>query len=264
MWPTPLLPLVLHIPHSGTSVPSSVVNQFVSHELLQQNINALTDWFTDELFTIPGASAVCTPISRAVVDTERFRDDAQEPAARFGQGVIYTLGYDGVPLRREPSDQERAHLLENYYTPWHLTLEANIHEHLQEFGFCAVIDCHSFPNERLPTETGQTAERPDICIGRHATNTPDWLTELASCEFTKHGMSVALDQPFAGALLPDVFKGDPRVLSLMIEINRDLYLLPTRLHEAKQKRENFAALQVLLQHVLLKICSELKTRGITR
>jgi N-formylglutamate amidohydrolase len=240
-----------------------VVNQFVSQELLQQNIHALTDWFTDELFTIPGASAVCTPISRVVLDTERFTDDAQEPAARFGQGVIYTHGVNGEPLRRAPSDQERAHLLENYYTPWHLKLEASIYEHLQEFGFCAVIDCHSFPNERLPTETGQTTQRPDICIGTHASNTPCWLTEVVSSEFIKHGLSVALDQPFAGALLPDVFKGDARVLSLMIEINRDLYLLPAGLHEAKQKRENFAALQVLLQHVLLKICSEFKTRDIT-
>jgi N-formylglutamate amidohydrolase len=240
-----------------------VVNQFVSQELLQQNIQTLTDWFTDELFTIPGASAVCTPISRVVLDTERFTDDAQEPAARFGQGVIYTHGVNGEPLRRALSDQERAHLLANYYTPWHLKLKASIYEHLQEFGFCAVIDCHSFPNERLPTETSQTAQRPDICIGTHPTNTPRWLGKLVSSEFNSKGLSVALNQPFAGALLPKVFSGDPRVLSLMIEINRDLYLLPTSLHEAKQKRENFATLQILLQHVLLTICAEFKTRGIS-
>ena len=263
MWPTPLLPLVLHIPHSGTLVPSAVVNQFVNQERLQQNINALTDWFTNELFNLPGASAVCTPISRVVLDTERFSNDTHEPAARFGQGVIYTRGYDGEPLRRKLSDQERAHLLENYYTPWHLKLEASIHELLQAFGFCAVIDCHSFPNDRLPTETGQATARPDICIGTHASNTPGWLSELVSREFTNSGLSVALNEPFAGALLPEVFHGDPRVISLMIEVNRDLYLLPTRLHEAKQKRENFAALQVMLQHVLLNICAEFKTRGIT-
>ncbi|MGB1372496.1 MAG: N-formylglutamate amidohydrolase [Aequoribacter sp.] len=263
MWPTPLLPLVLHIPHSGTSVPSATVNQFVNQELLQQNMNALTDWFTDELFKLPGASTVCTPVSRVVLDTERFTDDAKEPAARFGQGMIYTHGYNGEQLRRELSDQERAHLLENYYAPWHLTLEANIHEHLQEFGFCVVIDCHSFPNEQLPTETDQTTERPDICIGTHATNTPCWLTELASREFTKHGLSAALNQPFAGALLPDAFKGDPRVLSLMIEVNRDLYLRSDNLHEPKHKSQNFAALQIQLQHVLLKICAEFKARGIT-
>lgn len=261
MWPAPLLPLVLHIPHSGRSVPSAVADQFPYPELLQKNINALTDWFTDDLFNLPGASAVCTPISRVVLDTERFVDDTQEPAARVGQGVIYTHSYDGRPLRRNLANHERDRLLENYYTPWHLKLEASIHEHLQEFGCCVVVDCHSFPNERLPTEPYQTATRPDICIGTHATNTPRWLSDLVSSEFTSKGLSVALNEPFSGALLPEVFRGDPRVLSLMIEVNRDLYLAPSHLNEPKEKSQNFAAFQVQLQHTLLKICAEFKARG---
>ena len=261
MWPTPLLPLVLHIPHSGAAVPAAVADQFLNSELLQHNINALTDWFTDELFNLPGASSVCTPISRVVLDTERYIDDAQEPAARFGQGVVYSHSYDGRPLRRALSDQEREQLLENYYAPWHLKLEASIHEHLQEFGFCVVIDCHSFPNEPLPTETHQTTKRPDICIGTHSYNTPIWLTERVFRDFANQGFSVALNQPFAGALLPKVFSGDLRVLSLMIEVNRDLYLLPGHLNEPKEKNNNFAALQVQLQHVLLKICAEIKAKA---
>jgi N-formylglutamate deformylase len=46
-------------------------------------------------------------VSRLVVDPERFTDDAREPMARKGMGVIYTRTASGEPLRRPPSDDER-------------------------------------------------------------------------------------------------------------------------------------------------------------
>jgi N-formylglutamate amidohydrolase len=64
----------------------------------------MTDAYTDELFQsdLLGASTVHYPVSRIVVDPERFESDAEESMARVGMGVIYTKTSD------RPSTQEVA------------------------------------------------------------------------------------------------------------------------------------------------------------
>ena len=82
---------VLHIPHSAVEIPADVRRQFlVSDETLRQELLKMTDWFTDELFTLPAREAVAIrfPVSRLVLDPERFIDDQQEVMASRGMGVI--------------------------------------------------------------------------------------------------------------------------------------------------------------------------------
>jgi N-formylglutamate amidohydrolase len=244
MWPPTTLPLVLHIPHAGTAIPSAVLDQFLSVEQIHQTVLDLTDWYTNELFRVPGCLRVETPISRVVVDTERYIDDALEPAASFGQGVIYTHthshshshghGHTTLPLRRRASrplrrtisEEERTELLNQYYTPWHLKLGNDVEEQRNRFGYCVIIDCHSFPSIPLPTEVSSNNPRPDICIGTTATNTPSWLEDAVLKGFRKLGYRCESNAPFSGSMVPSKFEGDPRVVSVMIEINRDLYLEP--------------------------------------
>ena len=59
----------------------------------------MTDAFTDELFALPNAIRVISPVSRLVLDVERLPDDS-EPMAKVGMGMIYTKTADGRPLRR--------------------------------------------------------------------------------------------------------------------------------------------------------------------
>ena len=82
-----MLPLVLHIPHASTAIPDDCLGDFlIDRGRLAKNLAASTDHFTDELFAMAGAgiSTVAFPISRLVVDPERFEDDAQEPMAARG------------------------------------------------------------------------------------------------------------------------------------------------------------------------------------
>lgn len=218
---------IVHIPHSSTRIPDRVRSQFVlPAPALQREINLLTDWFTDEIFGgLAGAGDVIFPISRLVVDPERFEDDALEPMAKRGMGVIYERNSNRTPLRRKLSASERQALIEDYYRPHHRLLSDLTGKSIVEHGKCFILDGHSFPLVPLPCELAQPLDRPEICIGTDAYHTPASLRDAAVHLFKEAGFTTAINHPFAGAMVPQGFyQTDKRVVALMIEVRRDLYM----------------------------------------
>ncbi len=220
--------VVVHIPHASRVVPSDVAADLIlDPDELERELLAMADHYTDELFALPSslATTITFPVSRLVVDPERFDDDEREPMARKGMGVIYTRTSNGHPLRRAPSEAERRRLLALFYEPHHAALTAAVEAALAAHGTCLVVDGHSFPTRPLPYEVDQDADRPDICIGTDESHTPAWLRDLAVGTFEDAGWSVAVDRPFSGALVPMRFyRTDPRVRAVMVEIRRGLYM----------------------------------------
>jgi N-formylglutamate amidohydrolase len=79
--------------------------------------------------------------------------------------------------------------------------------------------------QTLPYETDSPLARPEICIGTDAYHTPAWLRDAAVRLFGEAGFTTAINDPFAGAMVPqDFYQTDKRVLALMIEVRRDLYM----------------------------------------
>jgi N-formylglutamate deformylase len=178
----PLLTLppwvVLHIPHNSTLIPDSVRDQFVlSDAELDDEILKMTDHYTHDLFGqgVSNSQIVAAPVSRLVVDVERFEDDALEPMSGVGMGVIYTRSHDTKTLRRPISQEERDDLVNQWYRPHHLRLSNAVENAIKCHGRCLIIDCHSFPKKALPYEKSQDANRPDICIGTEGYHTPKKL-----------------------------------------------------------------------------------------
>ena len=186
----------------------------------------MTDWFTDEIFGgLAGASDVIFPVSRLVVDPERFEHDEQEPMARLGMGVVYERSSNQAPLRRVLSVQERQALIDDYYRPHHQALSDLTEKIIAEHGQCFILDGHSFPLVPLPYEVDQPLARPEICIGTDAYHTPASLRDAAVELFKDAGFTTAVNQPFAGAMVAQGFyRTDKRVVALMIEVRRDLYM----------------------------------------
>jgi N-formylglutamate amidohydrolase len=187
----------------------------------------MTDRYTDELFALPSnvATTVAFPVSRLVVDPERFTDDAHEPMAKKGMGVAYTQTSGGESLRQTPSALERQQLLARFYEPHHAALTTAVEAALAAHETCLVLDGHSFPSRALPFEYDQGPDRPEICIGTDKSHTPSFLRDAALRAFEELGWSVAVDRPFAGALVPMRFyQKDRRVRALMVEVRRDLYM----------------------------------------
>ena len=220
--------MILHIPHASKVIPKAELSAFLlTSAELEEEVLRMTDHFTDELFHAFEApiQVVKYPVSRLVVDPERFVDDQLEPMAQLGMGVIYTMTSQGEKLRILPSPQERERLLKSYYFPHHQRLKIAVDNELNANGDALIIDCHSFPSQPRFYQTASNAKRPDICLGTDVFHTPSWLLEFVVSSFSQAGLSVAINDPYAGTMVPAAHnQTDPRVLSLMIEVNRALYM----------------------------------------
>jgi len=218
--------LVLHIPHASTEIPNDLRGSFaLSDDELDVELRRMTDAHTDKLFARADVPSIRFPVSRLVVDPERFPDDADEPMADRGMGVLYTKTSNGDVLRKTPDRAARETLINRYYAPHHAALEAAVAQTLASEAECVVVDCHSFPSAPLPYETNQDAERPDLCLGSDEFHTPRELVDVLVDEAGSLGWSVANNSPFAGALVPLEYYGKmPSVLAVMLEVNRSLYM----------------------------------------
>ena len=242
--------MILHLPHASTFIAPDDRRQFLlSDDALADEIRVMTDLFTDELFRLPPGtgSTVRFPTSRLVVDPERFESDADEPMAGRGMGVLYTHTSDGRELRPALAGPARERLLERWYRPHHAALTSAVTRELDERGDCLIIDAHSFPPRPLPHEFDQRPDRPDICIGTDAFHTPAAVVARLVSLCRDIGWTVEIDRPFAGALAPmPYYRRDTRVRSVMIEVNRALYLNEV----TGQKSAGFLPCQAALDEIV--------------
>ncbi len=240
--------LILHIPHASVYIPDEDRKSFCIPDLRSELLK-MTDLFTDELFGGPYA-ALLFPVSRLVCDPERFRDDTMEPMARVGMGAVYTRSSDGTPLRLV-SEEDRQRILRTYYDPHHSALTEMTKNALLETGRCLIIDGHSFSPVPLPHEPDKRRPRPDFCIGTDDFHTPRALFNEAYRFITERGYSVSENVPFSGALVPmRYYRTEAKVQSIMIEVNRGLYMTPDgrRSDGFERTRETVISLLDVLEH----------------
>ena len=114
--------VVLHIPHNSTLIPEQVRDQFIlSAEQLEREVLLMSDHYTLALYAsdLKARHTLIAPVSRLVVDVERFPVDAEETMSRVGMGAIYTATHDGQRLRGDLTQHEREQLLQRWYYPHH-------------------------------------------------------------------------------------------------------------------------------------------------
>jgi N-formylglutamate deformylase len=145
--------------------------------------------------------------------------------SEVGMGMIYTRTAHGQPLKRTLQPRERRDLVARYYEAHHQRLSKEVMKELEAYGRALIVDCHSFPSRPLPCDRDQSIPRPDFCIGTDAFHTPRALVQAAVRRVQEMGYRVGIDRPYAGTMVPMAFYNkDRRVASIMIEVNRSLYM----------------------------------------
>ena len=150
-------------PRIARHSPRSLGLFAISPDAVRAELLLMTDHYSNELFCLPNevATSIVFPVSRLVVDPERFVEDAQEPMSAQGMGVIYTRTSDGQRLRPDSySAQQRKTLLKTYYLPHHRRLSGAIAVAMDKHGKCLLIDGHSFASSPPPARTRSEARTP--------------------------------------------------------------------------------------------------------
>ena len=242
--------IIINIPHSSTYIPEPFLEGVaINKEELQQEVELLTDLYTDDLFANKDCNIIRADISRIVCDMERFRDDSKEQMSNVGMGVIYTQTSKGKKLIEFDSEYRNT-ILKEYYDSYYNKFEELTSSILNRYGRCIIIDGHSFSVELLKRLGIPYKNSPDICIGFDDEFCDSDILNILKQHFEKNGLAVALNYPYVGSIVPNRYynKKDSRVKSLMIEVNKSIYL-----DDNNQKNANYSKIKIIIQKAIKKV-----------
>lgn len=247
-------PIVCNVPHAGTNIPDDFMGDFVlPKKELQIEVNYMADNYTDSLYEelLYVSSFIKSAISRIVVDIERFEKGEDEPMSKVGMSAFYTRTSKGAVLRSVTTEKKEN--LKEIYDEYHKTFTRLVDSSLARHDCAIIVDCHSFPSVPREYEPDRNADRSDICIGADEYHTPKELTAILKNNFEELGYSVKINSPFAGTIVPmKYYQKDKRVVSVMIEVNRKLYMN----EETFQKLKDFSSTGKSISRCIIKSLNE--------
>ena len=138
-------PLLLCMPHTGTTVPAEMEARLVSPWLARKD----TDWWIDRLYEFAfglGASVVRTEVSRTVIDCNRDPSGASLYPGQATTELCPTTTFDGELLYRiggAPQEAEIAARRNAWFDPYHRAIEQEIARLRALHPAIVLYDCHS-------------------------------------------------------------------------------------------------------------------------
>jgi N-formylglutamate deformylase len=160
-------PLLLCMPHTGTTIPREIETQLVSPWLARKD----TDWWIDRLYAFAAdldASIVRTAISRTVIDCNRNPSGASLYPGQATTELCPTTTFDGELLYRTggaPAQQEIDARRGAYFDPYHQAIGSEIARLRTLHPRIVVYDCHSIRSAIPRLFTGTL---PNFNIGTFA------------------------------------------------------------------------------------------------
>lgn len=217
------VPVIAHLPHSGSFVPAEIAAQFTPEHLASL---PHTDWHLDKLYRfLPdlGITVLQATHSRYVVDLNRaisdpilgpFHTSVIAEAAPVQSAERTTLQ---LPVyQNQPASDELQARIARYYLPYFAKLEELLNTAIQQFGRVYLLHLHSFfgPFSGHVIDLGDgngkgCREQLVGCVERH---------------FRVAGYETARNSPYSGAFAARRFGGIPGVESLQIEVRYPVYL----------------------------------------
>ena len=235
--------IICNIPHASTNIPNWARKDIIiSAEETEALSNFMVDKDIDKMWDfVPPENKQVATVSRLIVDTERYRNDKDEPMSQKGMGLYYTHTPEGKQFRLKTEDSYQKCL--EIYDEYHKSLENKVSKRLEKYGKCIILDCHSFHDGMTYTGYDSIAF-PDVCIGVNGEVPLE--AKMIIETFKRGGCSVKLNSPFSGSLVPLKHLNDTQVVSVMIELNRRIY-----------DNDSFSKLQLICKEIYDKLCSEI-------
>lgn len=242
------VPILLSVPHCGTSFPDEITDQF-KPELRQSPDD--TDWFVDKLYDFVadmGITIISAHYSRWVIDLNR--DPQRKPLYTDGRiitALCPTTTFRGEPLyqdeRKEVGADEIQRRVRLYYHPYHQKIQELLSDLRTRFGRVLLWDCHSI---RQSVATIQKEKFPDLILGdAEGTSASPGLIEAALGVLDHSHYSVSHNFPFKGGYITRHF-GKP------VENQHALQLEMTKVNYMDDGEEKYDETRATAMKELLK------------
>lgn len=185
------LPLLLSVPHAGTTVPGWLVDNCL---LSGAQIVRDGDEFAREIYMPLEQEVhyfVSTDIARAVLDMNRAQDDIRR------DGVVKTHTCWNEPVWKTPLDEDETRwLIETWHRPYHQRLS----ELARSPGLLFAVDCHTMAEYGPPVGPDPAELRPQACLGNvNGQSFPEEWTAIMHSALRRHFPGeVTLNRPFSG------------------------------------------------------------------
>lgn len=238
-------PIIISVPHSGVNFPEGISERIKPEQLEKLDD---TDWYVHQLYdfaTELGIPVIKANYHRWVVDLNR--DPISKPLYNDGRhitAVVPTTDFLGndiyISKEIEPTKEEIAFRLENYFHPYHKAIEELIKDTKSKFGKALLWDAHSI--KRL-VPTIRKDNFPDMILGDNDEKTAAAgiiHTALEALESSNY--QINHNAPFKGGYITRTF-GDPKkkVHTLQLEMSKDLYMNNTETDYDFDKADNVRA-----------------------
>ncbi len=260
-------PILVTSPHSGSFYPPSLLSQ---SRLALEDLRRLEDCFVDELWDFSpqqGATLLALDYARAYIDVNRdaleldpemFR--APLPIRAHTSSAKLRAGLGAIPRQARPGRDiyaekipftDALQRIDGVYRPYHRQLESSIRKHIDKFGTCLLLDCHSMPSEAA--EQLDAEKFLDVVLGNHhGQSCSEQVMQTVESAFVAAGFTVKRNDPYAGGYVTRHYgKPQAQVHAVQIEINRALYMN----EDDFTKSNDFLLLREKLSSIL-KIVSE--------
>ncbi len=236
-------------PHSKSKIPFGFYKH-IENKLEFDHYNLMmNDIAISDLFIHLKGRSIFFPYSKLYVDVERLIDENKEIMAKVGQGVFYKNYFDLKEIKfidvnkMERVNKERYKL----YNKYHETIERFIDRILSIYKRkrkILLLDIHSYStkmakttlrilknnnllDENISDEYIENEENyPDVCLGINEGELykcKPYLIEIVKF-LNAHHLSFKINFPYKGSLMIEKYKTNPNIISIMIEVNKRLYL----------------------------------------
>ena len=189
-------PLILAMPHGGTTLPDGLADRFRSPWLARRD----ADWHIAALYDgLADATIVATDISRSVIDVNRDPSGASLYPGQATTELCPTTTFDGEPLYVDgtaPDDHAIAARRTSFFDPYHAVLAAEIARLRARHARVVIYDCHSIRSHIPRLFPG---ELPVLNIGtNNGTTCHPALRDAVAAACAASGHSNVVDGRFRG------------------------------------------------------------------
>lgn len=219
-------PLVLSLPHVGTTIPAALKSRYTDRALQVED----TDWHLERLYDFAkalGASIIVPRITRYVIDLNRPPDDTPMYLGASNTELCPTRFFNGDSLYVEgaaPDASEVNRRRLTYWQPYHDTLRAELERVRAKFGYALLWDGHSIRSEIPWLFDGKL---PDLNLGTASgTSCADSLQGLLATELQRTPQFThAVDGRFKGGYITRNY-GHPadNIHAVQMEMCQSLYM----------------------------------------